>query len=108
MLRALLWEEGGRFHGLGFPGLALLSQLCSSARLNVLKSQPLLLFALPWLSGCLLPEARTLSYRVSLAAARISARITSQNASAVNESQGFVVVLQNIMDTGLILCVLIH
>lgn len=48
------------------------------APLNVLKYQSLLLFALCWLAVCLLPEARALSCRVSLAGALISARITSE------------------------------
>lgn len=51
------------------------SQPCSSALLNVLKHQSLLLFALCCLSVCLLPEARTPPFRVG---ALISAWITSQ------------------------------
>lgn len=78
MLRELLWDEGGQFYGLGFPGLAPWSQLSSLAPVSVLKYQSLLLFLLHCLSVCLLPEAWTLSYRVSLAGALMSARKTSQ------------------------------
>lgn len=59
------------------------------------------------LSVCLLPEARTLSYRVSLAGALISARITSETLLQEMEAKT-VFVLQKIMNASFILCVLIH